>query len=808
MRKQLAVLLGAGLILSGLSITTSGVNAAWFGKKKQVTQIAQPQKLVPAFPGAAGAGMYVTGGRGGKVYEVTTLADYAKKEKPIPGSLRAAVSGSNRMIVFRVGGVIHLKETLKITGNNLTIAGQTAPGDGIAITDYEIIFGSDKAAGNDSDIMKSATGNNIIMRYLRVRPGDRGKNLEVDATWARWHHDIMIDHCSFGWSSDETLSIYGCINTTVQWCLVAESMTMSKHDKGRHGYGAILGGKYATAHHNLIASNTSRSPRIDGQGKLSETATDFINNVIYNWGFNSLYGGQGYTHTNVIGNYYKPGPGTQNYTGKNSNDPKYNTNYRIANTSRPGNGLKSYWYIRDNYVAGYPAVTADNAKGVYCEDPQNTVMTEKPNPVPHPPVIEPAEKAYEAVLAQCGATLPKRDPLDQRLINDVKNGAGRFINTPPEAGGMPEFSDGAAPADTDHDGMPDAWEKANGFNPNNAKDGAELAANGYTNVENYLNALVVDAAGQGRLNPSVSLSAPSLNQLAAVGQPITFKATAAALNSGAKIAKVAFYDNDLKLGEVTAAPYEFVWKNATEGTHYLSAVATDDLGYRTQSNLRVVHVNEQDHLVSGWQTVDLGAAPLVGNTVFKGADVIVKGSGRVAQPLDPTDKDQGTRDSCRFVYRKVSAQATLIAKVTDFTFVDNSATSGLMIRKSLEPDAPMALISLQLEKAGKQDTGKAIVVRAREQKGGRLIRNDQGQEYLGFYNHAAKGYWMRLKRDGANLETAYSQDGQNWLTIWKGSCGLGKGEVYLGMAADAAQDVCQLHNYNRVVFANVTLSEN
>jgi hypothetical protein len=814
MRKQLAVLLGAGLILGGFGFAASNVNAAWFGKKERVTDNAQQptaenQKLIPAFPGAAGAGMYVTGGRGGKVYEVTTLADYAKNEKPIPGSLRDAVSGSNRMIVFRVGGVIHLKEALKIIGNNLTLAGQTAPGDGITITDYEIVFGSDKAAGNDNDIMKSATGNNIIMRYLRVRPGDRGKNLEVDATWARWHHDILIDHCSFGWSSDETLSIYGCINTTVQWCLVAESMTMSKHDKGRHGYGAIFGGKYATVYHNLIATNTSRSPRIDGQGKLSGTTTDFTNNVIYNWGFNSLYGGQGNTHTNVIGNYYKPGPGTQNYTGKNNNDPKYNTNYRIANPSAPGSGLKSYWYIRDNYVAGYPTVTADNTKGVYCEDPNNTVMTDKPNPVPHSPVIEPAEKAYEAVLAQCGATLPKRDALDQRIINDVKNGTGRFINTPSEVGGLPEFQEATAPVDTDHDGMPDAWEKVNGFNPHNAKDGAELAADGYTNVENYLNSLVAAAAGQGRLNPEVSLTAPGLNQLVTVGQSITFKATAAALNSGAKIAKVvAFYDNDHKLGEVTAAPYELVWKNAAEGTHYLTAVATDDLGYRTQSNIRVVHVNERDNLTSGWQAMDLGTTPLVGNTVFKGADVIVKGSGLVAQPLDPTDKNQGTRDSCRFVYQKVGAKATLIAKVTDFTFVDNSATSGLMIRKSLDADAPMALISLQLEKAGSQDTGKAMVARARDQKGARLMRNDRGQEYLGFYNRAAKGYWMRLKRDGDNLETAYSQDGQNWLTIWKGSCGLGGGEAYLGMAVDAAQDLCQLHNYNRVVFANVTLSEN
>ncbi len=766
---------------------------------------------IPAFPGAEGAGMYTTGGRGGSVYEVTTLEDYGEGEKPIFGSFRDAVSGSNRIIVFRVGGVIHLKDTLKITGNNLTIAGQTAPGDGIALTDYEIVFGNDKAAKSDNDIMNAATGNNVIMRYIRVRPGDKGKNLEVDATWARWHHDIIIDHCSFGWSSDEALSIYGNINTTVQWCLIAESMTMSKHDKGRHGYGAILGGKYATAHHNLIAHNTSRSPRIDGQGVLSETSSDFTNNVIYNWGFNSLYGGQGCTHTNIIGNYYKPGPGTQDYAnGKISDkdDAYANIHYRIANASAPGGNLKNYWYIQDNVVEGYPAVSADNSKGVYCDDRANTVMLDKPCAVPNRPVIETAPKAYEAVLAECGATLPKRDWWDQRVVNDVKDGTGRFINTPGEAGGLPDYQSAPAPADTDHDGMPDAWEKQHKLNPNDPKDGPEIAANGYTNIENYLNGIVSDVESKPRENPSITLIAPVHDQIVTAGDAITFKTTnVKANNKGAKIAKVDFYANDVKVGEKSSEPDDFNWKNVAEGRYCLSAVAIDTLGYQTQSNIQAVYVNETDNLASGWQSVDLGTVPIKGNTVFQTDRVIVKGSGAVATPLNSDGGSLGLRDALHFVYQKIPQNATLVAKVADFTYVANSALSGLMIRKSLDLDAPMAYISLQLEKAGKQDTGKAIVVKARKRQGESLAKDDRGSEKLAFYNHADKGYWLKIKRAGNTIETSYSSDGKEWTMAWKGTVDLGDGPAYLGLAVDAAQDTSQIHNYNRVVFAEVSFIE-
>lgn len=759
---------------------------------------------VPAFPGAEGGGMYTTGGRGGEVYEVTTLEDYGSAETPVPGSLRDAVSGSNRIIVFRVGGVIHLKDKLKIIGNNLTIAGQTAPGDGILITDYDVVFGNDKAASGDRDILNSATGNNIIMRYLRIRPGDR-KTEEVDATWSRWHHDLIIDHCSFGWSTDETLSIYGNINTTVQWCLIGESLTMSKHSKGRHGYGAIFGGLAATAHHNLLVSHTSRAPRIDGQGKLSATATDFTNNVIYNWGFNSLYGGQGNTHTNVIGNYYQTGPGTQDYSGgmvSNRNNAYASMHYRIANPSAPGAGCQSYWYIQDNRVAGYPEVDRDNTKGVYVEDTANTFLLNQPSATTNRPQIEPAERAYHAVLAEAGATLPKRDWVDQRLVNDVKHSTGRFINTPDEAGGFPEMQSGKAPVDTDRDGMPDFWEKNHRLNPNDSSDGKIIAANGYSQVENYLNWLVATAEEHPHLNPDIHLITPSNNLVVRTGEPVVFRTDGIKAHApGSRIVSVTFYANDQKLGVRNLPPFEFVWKGATEGTYYLSAVARDEQGYQTQSNIRVVHVNHHELLAAGWQTADLGSVPIRGNCVFTSASTLVtKGSGAIALARDPADDSKGSRDTCRYTYQRISGDATLVARVDDFTAVDNSAFTGLMIRKSLDDDAPMLAISLQLEKAGTNETGKAIVVKARNVQGNTLSIAKQ------CFNAADKGYWLKLRRRGDTIETAYSADGQVWTVAATATLSLGTGELYLGLAVDAAQNFSRLHNYNRAQFSEIGLT--
>ncbi|MGO4757866.1 polysaccharide lyase family 1 protein, partial [Streptomyces sp. 2MCAF27] len=238
---------------------------------------------VLAFPGAEGGGRYASGGRGGEVYEVTTLADAG------PGSLREAVSGSDRTIVFRVSGTIELGGGLDITGSNLTIAGQTAPGDGICVV------------GNETKIKDVG---NIILRHLRFRGTDT-LGTPIDTFGMERCENVIIDHCSFSWAVDEVCSPYGNENVTMQWCVIAEGLTMSAHEKGRHGYGGLWGGDNVTYHHNLLVHNGGRNPRFSFVEDMALKA-DHRNNVIYNYGYTSAYGGEWADGINIVGNYYKP----------------------------------------------------------------------------------------------------------------------------------------------------------------------------------------------------------------------------------------------------------------------------------------------------------------------------------------------------------------------------------------------------------------------------------------------------------------------------------------------------------------------
>lgn len=245
---------------------------------------------VPAFPGAEGFGAKATGGRGGRVIAVTNLDDSG------PGSLRAALDEKGpRMVIFRVSGNIALKSSLRLRNGDITIAGQTAPGDGICLQNYSLDLSG---------------ANNVIVRYLRIRPGDTSGK-ELDALGGRSGENIIIDHCSASWSIDECVSIYsGARNVTVQWCLISESLYQSLHGKGHHGFGGIWGGQDASWHHNLLAHHSSRNPRVVGKS-IGDQFLDLRNNVIYNWGYNSCYGGDGDVRVNLINNVYKPGPATR-----------------------------------------------------------------------------------------------------------------------------------------------------------------------------------------------------------------------------------------------------------------------------------------------------------------------------------------------------------------------------------------------------------------------------------------------------------------------------------------------------------------
>jgi pectate lyase len=451
-----------------------------------------------AFPTAEGYGKYTKGGRGGAVYEVTNLNDSGL------GTLRAAVEAEGpRTVVFRVSGNINLKSDLTIKHPFITIAGQTAPGDGICLKDYPLMIQADE----------------VIIRYLRVRFGDESGQ-DSDAVSSRYVKNLILDHVSASWSIDETMSIYHGEHTTVQWCLIAESLFNSNHPtKNNHGFGGIWGSNYSTYHHNLIANHSNRNIRfVSGAGN-----TDYRNNVIYNWGFQSAYGGEvhqvgnprfNFTNINMVANYYKPGPAT--LPGDMS--------YRIAAPwSRNGESDYGKWYIADNVMVGSPEVTQDNWKGVV---PSLTAIkgVQEHNPrdlaaIPGLKLEKPwpamainqqtAEDAYASVLAHAGATLPKRDSVDARIVAEVRKGYATFegpsyekfykvadpsknsgiIDTPSDVGGWPELKSAPAPADTDHDGLPDAWEIANGLNPRDASDRNKVAPDGSTMLEKYLNSL-------------------------------------------------------------------------------------------------------------------------------------------------------------------------------------------------------------------------------------------------------------------------------------------------------------------------------
>ncbi|MBC7185543.1 MAG: pectate lyase [Calditrichaeota bacterium] len=421
-----------------------------------------------AFPGAEGFGRFTVGGRGGRVIEVTTLADAG------PGSLREALEQPGaRTVVFRVAGTITLQSPLVVSHDSVTIAGQTAPGDGICVRGYPVLVEAD----------------NVIIRFLRFRMGDENR-IEGDALSAIFHKDLIIDHCSFSWATDEVLTVRDNENSTVQWCIISESLHRSYHHKGPHGYGGIWGGKGASFHHNLLAHHSSRNPRFNGSryhGEPERELVDFRNNVVYNWGGQSAYGGER-GQQNVVANYYKFGPAT---------GPKS----RIV---EPWDD-KGRWYVADNFVFGFPQVTADNWAGGVQGKFWQKVRAE--NPFPCAPVVtHTAEQAYTLVLAHAGAVLPRRDAVDARIVEEVASGKAKFgrggrglIDSQTEVGGWPVLRDGTPPADSDHDGMPDQWEVEHGLDPLEAKDGSvDPDGDGYTNLEDYLNHLCLSLEQVGK----------------------------------------------------------------------------------------------------------------------------------------------------------------------------------------------------------------------------------------------------------------------------------------------------------------------
>lgn len=432
-----------------------------------------------AFPGAEGYGRFASGGRGGAVYEVVNLNDKGD------GSLRAAVEASGpRTVVFRISGTIYLETDLRIRNGDLTVAGQTAPGDGICIARRGFRIEAD----------------NVIVRFIRARLGDlypRESGLasyESDALECRFTDNVIVDHCSFSWSIDECATAYNNTRFTMQWCMVTESLNNSYHSKGAHGYGGVWGGKSASFHHNLLAHHMSRNPRFNG-ARYDDPETwdhdvDHRNNVIYNWGGNSCYGGEpnagGHqAHYNLVGNYYQYGPATQG-----------SKRGRIVEVSNL-NGKVSRFYVSGNYVWDRSATTGDNWLGVDNVPVGQEAEVRSDEVFAMAPITEQAALvAYELVLGSAGASFPRRDAVDTRIVNEVRTGTATYgkngiIDSQTEVGGYPELKSVPAPVDTDRDGMPDDWELERGLDPSDASDGRVVApGNEYTNLELYLNGLV------------------------------------------------------------------------------------------------------------------------------------------------------------------------------------------------------------------------------------------------------------------------------------------------------------------------------
>jgi hypothetical protein len=459
-----------------------------------------PQADVAAFPGAEGGGKYSFGGRGGKVYVVTNLNDDGQ------GSFRwACEQGGARTIVFNVAGIIHLKTPLIIRAPYITIAGQSAPGDGVCIAGESVWINT----------------HDVVIRYMRFRRGETNVGRRDDAIGGNPVGNIMIDHVSASWGLDENMSMYrhmyndstgkiedkfGTVNITIQNSIFAEAL-----DTWNHAFGSTLGGENCTFMRNLWANNAGRNPSVGWNGIFN-----FVNNVVFNWVHRSVDGGDYRARFNIINNYFKPGPATPKNTS---------VGHRILKPESGRSKLKylvfGRAYVNGNIMEGYPEVTKDNWNGgVQVEELPNTdkytdyMKVSKPLPMPALTIL-PTKDAFNYVLANAGATLPRRDAVDQRITEQVRTGKISpvegvtvpqtqfkhrrlpidsykigIITDVTQVGGYPEYK-GTPYKDSDGDGMPDAWEVKNGLNPKNAADAsADRNKDGYTNIEEYLNSLI------------------------------------------------------------------------------------------------------------------------------------------------------------------------------------------------------------------------------------------------------------------------------------------------------------------------------
>lgn len=753
-----------------------------------------------AFPGAEGGGKYTKGARNASkisVYHVTNLDDSGT------GSLRDAVSKEGRIIVFDVSGIIELQSRLDIKKNNLTILGQTAPGDGITIAGYDVLL------GNNVD--------NIIMRHLRVRPTDL-QNGEPDGLGGRWLSNIVVDHCSVSWGVDEMLTIYsGSLedgkesenkapkaqskNISVQNCISAESLRMSSHFKGAHGYGGIIGGTNATYHHNLFANHDSRNPRLDRNLK----STDMVNNVIYNWGNNSCYGGEPYSYNawerysapeyasnvNIRNNYYKFGPSTKQsirskiFEATNSGDVLYN-----------GQMAKSNIYINGNYVFGNSEATQNNTAS------ENYVLNrDKLNLLTSPIAMgdyeiteQSAVEAYEYVLQNVGATLPRRDSIDARVVSDVKNGTGRIINGIKEVGGFSGIT-----SETRTFEIPSDWKSANSMGSKKETDIVSSGKwKGYTWIEAYVNDWTENQSKPS--NPDITVNSPAVAdtnktvdktggkgfwEIADENETVTYSANTSA-KEGTSVTKIELYDGEELIDTVNGDKINKTLK-LKAGVHYLNSKAYNNKGEATTSPTSIVYVVNRS-AADNQKSVEIGKTSYPGKNAAwtDNGKIYIAGSGIIG------DKS----DSFSFWKHSVNGDFEFAVKIEDIPKYENGALCGIMFRESLDADSKMVLLSDGWKKYGeniqimqRNETGGSAVLNWLRDKSGNEVKNDGNYDTTDKTKNLALPKYMKIARNGNKLTMSVSNDGTDWtnnirqpLTIdisdWSE-------EAYIGLAVDS-----------------------
>ncbi len=800
--------------------TTPATKTSPFKTYETTVVTPKSQALTPAFPTVEGGGKYTQGGRGDEdqkadIYVVTNLTDSVSD--PQPGSLRYGLERRDRedgnksyprIITFAVGGTISVdpaaskSERRLNIGDNTTILGQTAPGEGITIYGASVKF----------------SGKDIIARYLRIKLGE---GYDQDAATASGEN-IVIDHCTFNWGVDECFTAKELINSSIQYNIIANSLSMvnkngalnsdveiiSGESEAKHGMGSIINGYETTLTHNLYANNGTRNPRFEGQFSYKNVTysnkLDFSNNVIYNWGHNTGYGGErGSGLVNFTNNYHKAGP---------------NTIEKVKNVLFDVDGVTSKYYITGNVLDGNADVTADNISGF--KDFRKTVQNlDSPVELINPYEAESAYDAYENVLNSVGAS-KVRDAQDSRLIYNVKNGAGNFINSEFEDGGINTAVYTSTDTDSDNDGIPDIWEDSNGLNKNDASDSTAIITDessenyGYTNIEVYANSLCTTA--QGPVVTGLTIKDENGNIIGTSGN-----SPYAALTLGKSYTVTPSYEgsdlscsiylNDNKISEGST-----ITANET-GRFNLCAKVTDNNGLSSLSPIITVTIIDSvaSENLDGFTSADIGDVKVAGTDNYNPADgtLIQQGGGHIGILATSSEEKP---DSFHYNYKKMTGDVTFVAQIDNMAKLDYYQQAGIMIRGSLNTDSEFYMSSLTYLKgedyegitdiSGNSVKAKNIRVLARKEDGSTTYYS--GNTFLGIAQTRAgeepNHGWVKLTKVGQDVTMSASTDGQNWYDMETLTTTLPE-TFYVGFATSAAQENSDFVRYNTTKFSNISL---